>query len=298
MRRILFLFMALIFVASCSKGGGIQGNYLVKIDSTTLTKDDVQAEMNSLPEMAKEFFRGTDGTQRFVDELVKKEMLYLEARKKGLDKNKEFERKVEDFKKITLINELLEKEIENASKVNEKDAQDYYNSHKEDFVMNNQIRLSQIVVQNENDAKKAYEQLKKGEDFAKTASAISTDKKSAKSGGDMGSFKRGELAPEVDQVAFRLKKGEVGMPVKLKDGIHIFKVTEAKGTAVEYDRVKGMIMQRLTAEKQKSSFDKYMEGLKKNYKVDINKNELAKMAAAPAPKPEQAPQPAPAPQKK
>ncbi len=301
MRKILLLFLALIFVASCSKGGGMQGSYVVKIDGDNLTKDDVQAELNSLPEMAKQFFQGPEGTSRFVDELVKKEMLYLEAKKMGLDKNKDFERKVEEFRKITLINQLLQKEIEATSQVSEKDAADYYSGHKDDFMMHNQIKLSQIVVQNEDDAKKALGRLKSGEDFAKVAAEVSTDKKSANSGGSTGWFKKGELAPEIEDVVFKLRKGDVGMPVKLKDGIHIFKVTDIKGTVVDYDKVKGMIMQRLTAEKQKASFDKYIDGLKKNYKVEINKDELAKLSAAPktapAPNPEPMPQPAPAPKK-
>ena len=299
MRKILLLFVALFFIASCSKGGGMQGSYVVKIDGSTLTKEDVQAEMNSLPEMAKQFFQGPEGTARFVDELVKKEMLYLEAKKRGLDKGKEFERKVEEFKKITLINELLQKEIEATSQVSEKDAEDYYNGHKDDFMAPNQIKLSQIVVQNEGDARKAFERIKNGEDFAKVAAEVSTDKKSAKSGGNMGYFKKGELAPEIAEVVSKLRKGDLGTPVKLKDGIHIFKVTDVKGTIVEYDKVKGMIMQRLTAEKQKSSFDKFLESIKKNYKVEINKDEVAKLSAAapklvPAPNPAPVPQPAPA----
>jgi peptidyl-prolyl cis-trans isomerase C len=299
MRKILLLFVALLFVASCTKGGGVQGNYVVKIDGTTLTKEDVQTEMNSLPEMAKQFFQGPEGTSRFVDELVKKEMLYLEAKKMGLDKSKEFESKVEEYKKITLINELLQKEIESKTKVSEKDAEDYYNSHKDDFMMHSQIMLSQIVVQNEDDAKKAFQRLKNGEDFAKVAAGVSTDKKTAKSGGNMGWVKKGELAPEIDEAVFKLRKGELGTPVKLKDGIHIFKVTDVKGTVVDFDKVKGMIMQRLTAEKEKGSFDQYLDSLKKNYKIEINKDEVAKLSAAPklmpAPKPEAAPQPAQAP---
>ena len=294
MRKILLLFVALIFVASCSKGGGMQGSYVVKIDGETLTKEDVQTEMNSLPEMAKQFFQGPEGTSRFVDELVKKEMLYLEAKKRGLDKNKDFERKVEEFKKITLINELLQKEIEATSKVSEKDAENYYNSHKDDFMIHNQVKLSQVVVQNEDNARKAFERIKNGEDFAKVAAEVSTDKKSAKSGGSMGWFKKGELAPEIEDVVLKLRKGEVGMPVKLKDGIHIFQVADVKGTVVDYDKVKGMIMQRLTAEKQKSNFDKFLDSLKKNYKVEINKDELAKLSAAPKMMPAPMPQPAPA----
>jgi hypothetical protein len=51
---------------------------------------------------------------------------------------------------------------------------------------------------------------------------------------------------------------------------------------VPFEKVKSYITQRLTAEKQKETFDKFMEGLKKNYKVEINKNELAKISS-PAP---------------
>jgi peptidyl-prolyl cis-trans isomerase C len=293
MRKIFLSLMALIFIASCSKGGGIQGSYVVKIDGTTLTEDDVQAEINALPDAARQFFQGPEGAARLADELANKEMLYLEAKKKGLDKDKEFERRVEEFKKVTLINELLQKELGESSKVSEKEAQDYYDGHKDEFMMHNQIRLSQIVVPNESEAEKIIDRLKKGEDFAKIAAQVSTDKKSAKSGGDMGSFKQGELSPEIEQVAFRLKKEETSMPVTLKDGVHIFKVTDVKGNIVPFEKVKDMIVQSLTNRKQKDNFDKYLENLKKNYKVEINKDELAKLAITP----KLMPAPAPAPQK-
>lgn len=296
MRKILLLFVALIFVVSCSKGGGPKGSYVLKVDGTTLTREDVQSELNSLPEMAKQFFAGPEGTAKFVDELSKKEMLYLEAKKLGLDKDKDFEKKVEDFKKINLINQLLEKEIEATTKVTEKDAQDYYNSHKDEFTMRNEVRVAQIVLKNEDDAKKAYDRIKKGEDFAKVAATMSTDKKTAKSGGFMGSFKRGELAPEIEATVFRLKNGEVSTPLKLKDGYHIFRVIDVKGPVVTFDQVKDMVIHKLTGERQKVAFDKYIENLKKNYKIDINKEELAKVQSlSPAPAPGQGPMTVPAP---
>lgn len=282
MKKLMFLVIALVFVASCSKGGGQKGDYVIKIDSTVISKEDMQQEMNSLPDMAKEFFLGPEGTTRFADELVKKEMLYLEAKKRGLDKNKDLLKKIDEYKKITLINSLLEKEIEAAAKVTDKEIQDYYNTNKNDFTMNSQIRISHIVVKTEDEAKKAYERLQKGEDFAKIASSLSVDKATAKIGGDLGSFKRGEMSRELEEVAFRLKKGEVSQPVKLKDGIHILKATETKGTTVEFDKIKGQIGQKLTADKQKDTFDKFIEKLKKTYKVDINKDALSKLNAAPA----------------
>lgn len=286
MKRFLLVFIIFAFVISCSKGSG-QKDYVIKINGQAYTLEDVQAEIATLPEMAKEFFQGPEGAQRFVEELVKKELLYIEAKNRGLDKNKEFQKKLDEFKKITLINQLLEKEIETASKITDKDVKDYYNKHKEDFTVNTQVRLSHIVVKTEDDAKKVYERLKKGEDFAKVASEASIDKASAKAGGDIGNFKRGEMKSELEDVAFRLKKGEISMPVKLKDGIHILKVTDAKGTVLEFEKVKGLISQRIVAEKQRESFDKLIENLKKKHKIDINKDVLTKITFAPTPVPAQ-----------
>lgn len=283
MKRFLLGIVALIFVASCAKDSGQKSGYIAKINGITLTQQDVQAEMATLPEMAKEFFQGPEGISRFVDELVKRELLYLEAKNRGFDKNKDFQKKVEEFRKITLINQLLEKEVEKAPKILDKDIRDYYDKHKNDFTVTNQVRLSHIVIKTEEDAKKAYERLKKKEDFAKIASELSLDKASAKLGGDLGTFKRGEMAPELEEVAFRMKKGEISMPVKLKDGIHILKVTDSKGSVLEFDKVKGVIAQRMAADKQREGFDKFIEDVKKKHKIDINKEALAQINFTPPP---------------
>jgi peptidyl-prolyl cis-trans isomerase C len=282
MKKFLLVAIALIFVASCAKDSGTKGSTVVKVGGKAITQEDVQAEINALPEMAKAFFQGAEGTERFIDELVKKEMLYLEAQKRGLGKSKDFQRQVEEFKKLTLINQLLEKEMEAASKITEQEIKDYYDNNKDEFTLNNQIRLSHIVVKTDDEARQVLERLQKGEDFAKVASALSQDKASAKSGGDIGIFKRGEMVPELESAAFSLKKGAVSMPVKLKDSIHILKVTDAKGTLVEFEKVKSVIGQKITAERQQKSFDKLLEDIKKNYKVEKNKDAIAKLKIAPA----------------
>jgi peptidyl-prolyl cis-trans isomerase C len=282
MKRLLFLAMVMLLVASCAQDGGKTGEYVAKIDGTAITKDAAQKEMNTLPPMAKQFFQGPEGNARFVDELVKKEMLYLEAKKRGLDKDEEYQRKLEEFRKFSLINKLLEKEMETASKVSDEEMKAYYDQHKDDFTEKTQVRIGHIVVKNEEDAKKVYERLDKGEDFAKVASEMSIDKSSARSGGDLGTFKRGEMGPQLEATAFRLKKGEVSKtPVPGKDGLHILKLLDAKGTVVEFDKVKGVLSQRLASEKQRDTFDKFLENLKKSYKVEVNKEAVAKLSAAP-----------------
>lgn len=281
MKKILLIIVSMIFVVSCSKGNSTKGNVVAKVGDKTITQEDLQNEIKGLPPEAKAFFQGTEGTARFVDELINKELLYMEAKKRGFDKDKDFIRQVEEFKKLTLINYLLQKEIEAASKFSEKDVKEYYDKHKDEFSVYNQVRLSQIVVKTDEEVKKVYERLQKGEDFGKVAAELSQDRLSAKSGGDIGIFKKGEMLPELESAAFSLKKGSVSMPIKLKDKFHILKVTDAKGTVIEFEKVKNLISQRLLVEKQRAAFDKLLENLKKSYKIEKNKEVISKLNLIP-----------------
>ncbi len=295
MKKYVVLLLCLVLLAACSKGAEQKkGDVVAKIDSEVITTKDVEQEVSALPDFAKEFFKGPDGMSKLVDELVKKELLYVEAKKRGLDKDEEFQRKFEEIKKNALITRLLEKEIKAVPQITDKEVKDYYDAHKDEFVQPSAVRLSQILVKDEADAKKVYERLQKGEPFNKLATEVSIDKASAKSGGDLGFFKKGEMNQDLEKVAFSLKKNQISMPVQLKDGVHILVVTDIKGTMVPFDKMKDAIGQQLMAKKQQDGLEQFIEGLKKNYKVEINKDNFAKInlggakPAAPEKAPEQA----------
>ena len=275
MRKVIIfmLTISLLFAfVACAKKEEQKGPYLAKVGNTKITQADLEREIKNLPEFAQKLFEGSGGKEKFLDELIKKELLYQEALKKGIDKDAEYQRKVEEFKKLTLIGQLLEKEIETKAKVTDQDVKDYYEKHKEELASVSQIRASHILVKTEEEAKKILERLKKGEDFAKIAKKSSIDPGSAKNSGDLGFFSSGQMVPEFEAAAARLKTGEISEPVKTKFGYHIIKVTDKKmGKPVEFEKVKNVIFQRLSAEKQKEFFDSYIEDLKKSYKVEINK---------------------------
>ncbi|HAM53642.1 MAG TPA: hypothetical protein DCP92_24220 [Nitrospiraceae bacterium] len=171
--------------------------------------------------------------------------------------------------------------MEDKAKVSDKEVKDYYDAHKSEFAANGKVRASHILVKTEDEANKIYDQLRKGGDFAKIAREKSIDTASAKNGGDLGFFSRGQMVPEFEKVAFTLKKGEVSRPVKTPYGYHIIKVTDKQeGTVMDFDKVKDILTQKMTAEKQKELFDSYINTLKNSYKPEINKAVLAKMESA------------------
>lgn len=284
MKKVLVIVFLVAALAACSKKDtgqkeGQKGLSLAKVGNSQITQADLDRELKSLPEYAQQIFEGESGMSKFLDEIVKKEILYQEALKKGLDKGADFNKKVEDFKKLTLVSELLEKEIMSRAKVSDQEVRDYFDKHKEDFAVTSKIKASHILVKTEDEAKKVASRLKKGEKFEEIAKKDSIDKGSAKNGGDLGYFSKGQMVPEFEKAAAVLKTGEISDPVKTSFGYHIIKVTDRKaGPAIEFERIKEVIAQRLSGERQKEAFDKYIDELKKNYKVEINKEALSKFS--------------------
>lgn len=78
-----------------------------------------------------------------------------------------------------------------------------------------------------------------GESFATLAILYSEDPGSAKKGGELGFYGRGELYKEFEAVAFKLEDGEVSEIVETKAGFHIIQLIERKG---EYVNVRHILL--------------------------------------------------------
>jgi len=280
MKKVVLSLFVVFTLFACGKTQmADKGPYLAQVGDVEITEADLESEMQNLPDYAQSMFEGKEGKKRFLDEVIKKEILYQEALKKGLDKSPEFKQKLEEFKKLTLISDLLEKEIMSKSGVSEQDMKDYYEKNKADFVATSQIKASHILVKTKEDAQKILERLNNGEKFEALAKEASIDRVSGKNGGELGYFSRGEMVPEFEKAAAMLKVGEVSKPVKTQFGYHIIKVTDKKtGPVVEFERVKDIIAQKLSGERQKEAFDSYIEGLKKDYKIEVNEKAVASLA--------------------
>ncbi|MDO8722603.1 MAG: peptidyl-prolyl cis-trans isomerase [Syntrophales bacterium] len=280
MKRWLLVVFILAFAVSCSKGGESKGDYVAKMGDVTLTEEDVRVRFKNLPPQAMQLFRGTDGMKIFVEELVKRELLYLAAKKKGVEQNEEVMKKLYDTRKDIVVTYFVDQEIKAATMVTEKDVKDYYDSHKDEFTQKDKVTVSQIIVKTENDAKKVLERVEEGEDFARVAAEVSLDRATAKAGGNMGIFSpkiKNRLNPELQEVIFMLRKGEMSAPIFLKDGVHVLKITDIVGAILEFDKVKEAISRKIKAEKRKTAFNKVLENSMKSYKVDINKKALEKL---------------------
>lgn len=130
MKKVLVLILGIFILVGCSKDGGKKSPVLAKVDGTTITKEDLNRELEALPVFAQKMFDGEEGKLRLIDEIVKKELLYKEAKKKGLDKDPAYAKKIADTQKLILISTLLEKEIDSKVNVSEQEIKDFYDKNK------------------------------------------------------------------------------------------------------------------------------------------------------------------------
>jgi parvulin-like peptidyl-prolyl isomerase len=103
----------------------------------------------------------------------------------------------------------------------EKDMQEYYDSHKAMWNYPARVRLRQIVLAKEDDAKRIEEQLQKGESITKLAKQFSIAPE-GETGGDTGWIPKGTL--DVFDTAFKMKEGQRSKILKSAYGYHIFEL--------------------------------------------------------------------------
>lgn len=93
-----------------------------------------------------------------------------------------------------------------------------------------QVNISHIQTDTQEEAEAALERLDAGEDFALVASEVSTDTFTAANGGELGWFLEEELGARfgsaVAETAFALNRGEYSQPVSSVLGWHIIKLNE------------------------------------------------------------------------
>ena len=91
--------------------------------------------------------------------------------------------------------------------------------------MTNEVRASHILVKTEEEAKKLYDEIKAGKDFAEAAGEVSLCP-SGQAGGDLGFFGKGMMVKPFEDAAFSLEKGELSQPVQTQFGWHLIHVTD------------------------------------------------------------------------
>ena len=187
-----------------------------------------------------------------------------------------------------LRKKLLARKVENMEvgvrvSVVEQEIADYYDAHADDYREAESRTVRQIFLPVNKDASSAeieaqrkkaglaYEEATKpGADFAKVAENHSEGPARSR-GGSLGSVKKGEVFPELEQLIFSTAKGETSKPTRTRVGFHVIHVDEVKpGKVITLDKVSGKIRSKLYQEKFTKRRREWLTELKRAAFLEIS----------------------------
>lgn len=154
-----------------------------------------------------------------------------------------------DLIKNQLLQQTMESKITENVKITPSEVKTYFRLLPKDSIptISSVIEVGQIVkmpVVSEAEKTKAKEKLNairerilKGEDFSTMAVLYSEDIGTASKGGELGFTERGDLDPDFEAAAYKLKEGEVSPVVLSKFGYHIIKLVERRGETINVKHI-------------------------------------------------------------
>lgn len=178
------------------------------------------------------------------EELVRREVLAQEARKKGLEKSAATQAQVELARQAVLIRAYLQDFVK-SHPVTDGEVKAEYDKIKSQLG-DKEYKARHILVEKEDEAKSIIAKLEKGEKFEELAKH-SKDPGSKDKGGDLGWANPAGFVRPFAEALTKLEKGKITTtPVKTDFGYHVIKLEDSRPLkAPTFDEVKGQIKQRL-----------------------------------------------------
>lgn len=200
-----------------------------QLDSVVVPEDRVDYEL----EKRIKYFASSqfNGDEKAMEEYYGKSIAQIKADNRDKIKNS------------MLIQEMQGKALKDV-KVSPTDIKKLFNAYTRDSLpfYSAEVELAQLIIEpkvSKESKQIALEKIQElrsriidGQDFTTLALIYSEDKGSAANGGELGFFSRGDMVPEFEAAAFRLKPDSISKIIETKYGYHILKLVDRKGERI------------------------------------------------------------------
>jgi len=197
------------------------------------------------------------------EELIRREILVQEAKKKGLDKTPAVQGQIELARQAVLIQAYLSDYVR-ANPINDDQLRKEYDAIKSSFGTT-EFKAKHILVANEEEAKAIIAKLEKGESFAELAKQ-SKDPGTREKGGELGWNPPTAYAKPFSDALTKLKKGDyTKTPIKTDFGYHIIFLEDTRPlNPPPFEQIKPQLQQRA----QQQQIEQLVKKLRESAKVN------------------------------
>lgn len=205
-----------------------------ELDSVVVSDGQVESELDR----RLRYYISLLGSQEKFEEFYQKSVV-------------EFKEELREEVREMMLVERVQQDLTVNVKITPSEVRSFYKKIPTDSLpyINSEVSLSQIVKMppvNREEVERVKNKLQEiryrvinGENFATLAILYSEDPGSAKQGGELGLFGRGQMYPEFEAAAFSLDKDEISDVVKTDAGYHLLQSIERRG---EYVNVRHILI--------------------------------------------------------
>jgi peptidyl-prolyl cis-trans isomerase SurA len=205
--------------------------------------------------------------------------------------------------KTTIRNGLLQKEVVQREvgshvDISGDEVKQYYETHPQEFALPERVTLSEISLSTEGKSPQEFAGVRakveglrtsvlNGDNFSQVAQLYSQGS-TAKDGGGLGTFKRGELSPQIEAIVFQMGKGQISDVIQTRTGFEFLKVDDHfQAGAQPMDKVEPDIRNTVHAQKVQPLLRDYLAELREQSNITVNAgyNDSALLSGANAPPP-------------
>ena len=253
----------LLAASGCAPAASDESPVLAVVNGKPITQSEFDVRWAELPESRQARYQREGGKKKFLDDMIARELLLQEARRLGLDQATDIREKTQRYQEQLALDELVREVMKNRVQVSQEEQEAYYMAHSSAVLASEHIRAAQIVVPTAVQALEIKKQLDEGADFARLAQKFSTDPSTKNLGGDLGPYRKGASAQEIEAAILTQNPGTVSEPIKVPAGFALVKVTsrdplDARSAHVARER----LQQELYAEKRRKQFEDFLAALR------------------------------------
>ncbi len=242
-------------------------NVIVRVGEAVLTLEDLAVE---IPAGMRDRI-SKEAMQDYAVRWINSQVLYQEARRRGLDQNPGIAKELQRVARELAVNALLQSEVySDTAQVSEARIQEFYNSNLESFRRNEQeARVYHLSVPTRAEADSLHRLLRFGGDFPRMARAR------ALVSGDTSAWHLDisySEAPEAMRPIFRYREGTLAPPVELDDGFHLFYMVQnfPSGTIRDLSVVHDEVARKVRARVRDDRYRTLLAELRAGAKIETN----------------------------
>ncbi len=187
----------------------------------------------------------------------------------------------EHIASMAAFNQWLQEKVLKTLKVTDEELQEFYDANQDKLIAPAKVEVAHILVELPEDADEMAEaaahreieeiqaKLEKGVPFAQLAQ-MNSDCPSAKNGGRLEPFARGEMVKEFEDAAFALGEGELSDVVRTSYGLHLIKsIRRIPVKTVPLEECRRELSQKLLNYKLNKTLQQAVESGKEKIDVEV-----------------------------